>query len=269
MEQRWCLGNKKTNKVEKNLYPNQVAQRVFDHLREGLAEKDWVVWLPGWPSWKPLVDVPELIHEIGLLKKFTEDAPPPMPMMPPPPPMEVLQASEDKQNANKKAWENRKPETVNLIESPEVQPEPQPQQAEAKLHVIPEPTSSPIATHQPATVATPKNKAKSDSFAHKRKHERIFVRYRCIIRSTTLTFRTFTKDISLGGVALEDEIPQDLIGSECMIYITSPKANKNLKFKIALTSRSVAKYFSFQDVEPTLLEELEDWLEAHQQLSAA
>lgn len=235
MDQRWCLGNKKTNKVEKNLYPNQVAQRVIDHLKEGYTEVDWVVWLPGWPSWKPLNENQELLHEIKLLKKLAEEAPPPMslPMAPPPPPLEIVQAAEEKVQVNRKIWETRKPETV-------------------------APVVETVATSDP-----------NQNYANKRKHKRIFVRFRCIIRSATVTFRTFTKDISLGGVALEDEIPMDLIGTECMIYITSPKANKNLKFKIALTGRSVAKYFSFQDVNADLLSELGQWLEEHEQDSAA
>ncbi len=232
MDQRWCLGNKKTNKVEKNLYPNQVAQRVTDHIKDGYSEADWVVWLVGWPSWRPLNEIKELLHEITLLKKLSEEVPPPMfqPVIPPPPPLEVIIAAEEKIQVNKKNWETRKPETV----APPV---------DSKHH--------------------------HGNFANKRKHKRIFVRFRCIIRSTTLTFRTFTKDISLGGVALEDEIPMELIGTECMIYISSSKAKKNLKFKIALTSRSVAKYFSFQEADATLLEELGQWLEDHEQISAA
>jgi hypothetical protein len=235
MEQRWHLGNKKTNKVEKNLYPNQIAQRVIDSFREGFIEQDWVVWVAGWPTWKPLTEIHELIHEISIIKKLAEEAPPPpMPsnFSPPPPPMNL--------------------EKPGSLVKPLVS---------MKAHELPIPPSRP-------QVATDETEP-PDTTSQKRKHKRIFVRLRCIIRSSTLTFRTFTKDISLGGVALEHEIPIDLVGTECTIYITSPKVNKNLRFKVALTGRSVPKYFSFQQVDDIVIAELSQWLDEHSQISAA
>lgn len=225
MEQRWCLGNKKTSKVEKNLYPNQVAQRIIESFRDGYDESDWVVWLPGWPAWAPLTENTELMHEISLLKELANQPPPPMtlPVHPPPPINRI----------------NNKNEFINET-----------LQLEKNKKIVPIKTTF-------------------ESLIEKRKHHRISARYRCIIRSTTLTFRTFTKDISLGGVALEDEIPMDLIGTHCMIYISSSKINKNLRFKIILTSRSITKYFTFKDADQKLLEELKVWLDLEKNIKAA
>lgn len=134
------------------------------------------------------------------------------------------------------------------------------------------------ATHAPTHTHSKSHDSTEDNAAHakksplpypKRKHSRVFARFKCIIRSSSLTFRTFTHDISLGGVSLEDEIPADLIGIECMIYISSTKTHKHLKFKIAPTERCVAKYFSFQDADQGILNELSDWIDDHQKLTPA
>lgn len=245
MEQRWCLGNKKTNSMEKNLYGNQVAQRVVDGFTQGFSELDWLVWMVGWPSWQPLSKIEELMQEIQQIKDLAqviaEQAPPMMP-----PAMEESIPSDSMENKPHIAPVTVKAESVDRPSQEKSTPKP-PQKPDV---VLPTTTSD-------------------NSVTNRRKHKRYMARYRCIIRSSTVTFRTFTKDISLGGVALEDPIPAELMGVECIIYISSAKTNRNIKFKLALTSRGVAKYFAFTDADPEFTAELKAWLESESLALAA
>jgi hypothetical protein len=99
------------------------------------------------------------------------------------------------------------------------------------------------------------------NWSEKRKFKRADTRFRCIISSAAITFRTFTQNISLGGVALEDTIPNELLGNECTIYITSPNKRKNLKFNIKVTKRPGAKFFSFENADEAFMSELNQWIE--------
>lgn len=232
MTQLWSLGNHSTNEVNNNLSLDQVIEKALLLLESGLNEKLLMVWTQGWPNWMNINEVPEISEELKLKRKPALSEPPPLPPTSVPPlmkPKEVENISLKKEKNNTHAV------------SPKVSKE----------------NIQPI------------NRSTGENFTQKRKHHRIFSRLRCLIRTNTITFRTFTKDISLGGVSLEDEIPQDLIGQECSIYIASNKIKKNLKFKIALTERSVAKYFSFQDAPPDFLDELSTWLNDFEKNSKA
>lgn len=266
MEQRWFLANKKNKQVEKNLYGNQVAQRVIQGYSEGHLDEDWMVWSAGWTNWKPLTEIAELINEIQILAKIAEEAPPSMDFSLPSLPVENQDqnefASEDSQQS-KVAITDIKPLTIPSTPiSP--QSENQSHYEESRINEE-EPSSGSNLDHKAQPIPPARAHAETidqRAFTNRRRHPRFKARYRCIIRSSTITFRTFTVDISLGGVALEDPIPRDLLGSECLIYISSSKTKSNLKFKIALTGRAVSKYFSFEDADPLILEELQGWLQS-------
>jgi hypothetical protein len=243
MEILWSLGHRKTKVVEKNLYTNQLVQRVVESLANGDTVNDWMVWCPGWAKWGNLTEVAELMEEISILERLsnqieTRAEPPSFP--------QTSSSSEEKHqyhapqaptNSNSQANLNRNSEkTVNRDNI----------QASADS----KPESNKI-NNNPADV----------NWEEKRQFKRVHARFRCIIRSSSLTFRTFTKDISLGGVALEDTIPSELLGNECTIFITSSNNKKNLKFKIKVTPRPGAKFFSFENTNQEFINELNIWLE--------
>lgn len=99
-----------------------------------------------------------------------------------------------------------------------------------------------------------------------RKHERFELRFRVILRSRQITFRTFSKNISLGGIATEHPIPRDLINEDCTIYIANPSGEENIKFNIRFaTERQDTKYFYFTEISPTAIAKLQKWIESFQQ----
>lgn len=233
MINQWSLGIQSLQKVENNLTQFQLLDKIFGLLNSGTKESDLVLWQPEWQAWKGYTEVEEIKKEIELLKKQdVSKNPPALPKLTIPPPLTLtvdLKTKNDKfkiLNKETKSHFHNKNEIKPLVKN-----------------------DHPLVTNKNA-----------NSNSVRRKHPRIFARLRCIIKTETLTFRTFTQDISLGGVSLEDEIPQDLIGQKCHLYISSPKIKTNLKFKIALTERCVARFFSFQDAPDSVIEELSYWL---------
>lgn len=99
----------------------------------------------------------------------------------------------------------------------------------------------------------------------RRKYPRFDIRYRVIVRNDNLTFRTFSRNISLGGVALEMPVPEALLGSECQIYVGNPRTGENIRFSGKLVAnRNDSQFFVFLKSSPDSLTKLQKWVEAHQ-----
>jgi hypothetical protein len=257
MEILWSLGHRKTKVVEKNLYTNQLVQKVVESLASGDQVEDWMVWCSGWIKWKNLIDVSELMLEVNILKRLS--TPPEIPNseppnMPPEPPMpdsiEQFKAPPEPHVSlvkmpSAKVSEQEITKSRNDIEDEDTT-------NGNKKHPEEEKTSGSGSSYKEQT---------ETNWGEKRQFKRIDARFRCIIKSSSLTFRTFTRDVSLGGVALEDAIPNELLGNECTIYITSSNNKKNLKFKIKVTQRPGAKFFSFENTDAAFMNELNIWLE--------
>jgi hypothetical protein len=96
----------------------------------------------------------------------------------------------------------------------------------------------------------------------KRRHARFEARLKCIIRTETISFRTFVKDISMTGLALENEIPKDILDKTCHIFITSMDGKENIKFKIQSTSRGELRFFSFDKIDEFTEQKLRQWIYA-------
>lgn len=124
--------------------------------------------------------------------------------------------------------------------------------------------SFPLASGSaPGGSADPSASARSG--ADRRKYPRFDIRYRVIVRNDNLTFRTFSKNISLGGVALEMPVPEALLGSECQIYVGNPRTGENIRFSGKLVSnRNDSQFFVFLKSSPDSLTKLQKWVEAAQ-----
>ncbi len=234
MKNQWSLGDLSNQQVESNLSLTLLIEKIQQSLDSGVSEQDIVIWQPEWRDWKCFKDVPEIKNEIQkLMNQSAKDLPPPLPKITVPP---LPSISNSNSNSNNNLLKKNMQRATENIQSQNLKSEPKP--------------------IKPENTITRSN----ETFIQKRKHPRIFARLRCIIRTETITFRTFTQDISLGGVSLEDEIPQDLIGKQCSLYISSPKIKTNLKFHIDLTERCVAKFFSFHDAPSSIIDQLALWI---------
>ena len=70
----------------------------------------------------------------------------------------------------------------------------------------------------------------SKDAAEKRAHPRYEIRLRVIIKSGRHTYLTFTKDVSLGGLNLVNNVPESIFNTEAEIYISAPDQKNKVMF---------------------------------------
>ena len=90
--------------------------------------------------------------------------------------------------------------------------------------ISPAPVPVPAAAHVPAPTPAPAPQS------NRRAHERFNVKLQVVILSEENAFRTFTRNISMGGLALEKAIPKNLTGSQCSIFISDPTSHRKISF---------------------------------------
>ncbi len=152
------------------------------------------------------------------------------------------------------AWSEGFDDWKKVLEIPEIK-------AELESKPVKRNSSSPPPFKVPAKVIAKAPPQKPNSGGDNRKHERFDLKLRVIMRSNEVTFRTFTKNLSAGGVALEHEVPAHLLNKECHMYISDPESQSNIKFKATMVpNRNEAKFFLFTDLEDSDRNKFEIWL---------
>lgn len=149
------------------------------------------------------------------------------------------------------------PESEHLASQAETMPEDRVGRLETPQRQASFPLASTTDPSQAGMTAEPTGK-------ERRRYPRFDIRYRVIVRNDNLTFRTFSRNVSLGGVALEMAVPEALLGSECQIYVGNPKTGENIRFSGKLVAnRSDSQYFVFLKSSPESLTKLQKWVESH------
>lgn len=111
-----------------------------------------------------------------------------------------------------------------------------------------------------ATQAAAKS-VEAPDYRDRRKYERHNVRLSVIIQSDNLMFRSFTKNISLGGIALETPVPSIFMGSECAMIVTEPVSGEKAHFTGRLLNhRDTARYLSFFRASPESIVKMQAWI---------
>lgn len=125
------------------------------------------------------------------------------------------------------------------------------------------------ATPQPAIeIVQPRTEAKSGF--DRRRYPRYHARFRVIIKNENLTFRTFSLDVSLGGLAIETAVPPGCVGTISQLLIGNPTTGENISFTAKLlNARPESKYFSFVKSPQESLSRLQKWLIACEPLKRA
>lgn len=81
---------------------------------------------------------------------------------------------------------------------------------------------------------------------------------------------TFTKDISLGGIYVENTIPQDILNSEIEVYLSDPTGKKSILFRChPVGDMKNPCRFSFAKADERNLLKLSQWLDDLAKISAA
>jgi hypothetical protein len=95
----------------------------------------------------------------------------------------------------------------------------------------------------------------------KRRYERVEVRLRVVVIAGTRSFRSFSRNISKGGLLLENEIPKDVMNQQCRVIISSSDLKENIEFEAKLSGDSKnPKALSFQKGNDVFISKLESWL---------
>jgi hypothetical protein len=79
----------------------------------------------------------------------------------------------------------------------------------------------------------------------RRSSPRLAGRLRVVVVSGRVVFRTFSYDISEGGIRLEKPVPPELVSSVVDIFVSSPEYKSSLRFKARLIPDQ-ADAFRFQ-----------------------
>ncbi|MCM2324775.1 MAG: PilZ domain-containing protein, partial [Oligoflexia bacterium] len=95
----------------------------------------------------------------------------------------------------------------------------------------------------------------------KRRHQRYDVEFRVILFSGGKSFRTFSSNVSVGGMLLKQQVPKTMLNQMCRIFIGSV----NSKESIELTCRVIGdssnpRRLSFGDCDTATLKLLESWI---------
>jgi hypothetical protein len=67
--------------------------------------------------------------------------------------------------------------------------------------------------------------------AERRRHPRVKAKFRVIITNKAKTFITHTRDISLGGISLEHDVPSYIFDGECEIYVCGINNKESIVFR--------------------------------------
>lgn len=99
---------------------------------------------------------------------------------------------------------------------------------------------------------------------NQRKFPRHDIRLKVIISNKSKTFLSYTSNVSVGGVALEDNIPREFFipHSESEIFICSPKKNEFLAFRCQpVGDDQDPKRFSFGEIPEQSMLKFQNWID--------
>ena len=126
------------------------------------------------------------------------------------------------------------------------------------VSIAPAPIAQAPAT-APKTVVHEPSKGSLDG----RKNPRFDLRIKVILSNKEKTFLSYTQNISLTGVLLEDVIPVDFFqNDETEIFISSPKKNEFLAFRCKpVGDQTSPRRFSFGEISQDALVKFQEWID--------
>jgi hypothetical protein len=117
------------------------------------------------------------------------------------------------------------------------------------------PDASPVAAQSPIENATA-------AATERRKHRRHSVRTKIVVLFNGQAYRAFSKDISVGGLLLLNQIPWKFENATCSVFVSNPSGGQALEFtgKVLSDPKDPCR-FQFQNPSEKFLDTLNDWLE--------
>ena len=100
-----------------------------------------------------------------------------------------------------------------------------------------------------------------------RKHPRLELELKVIFVADKKTFRTKSKDLSLGGIQITDPLPESFYNKNIQVFISSPDLKISIKFEaILLPNKTSTTQIKFVSQNEGSLQFLEKWLSSVQNI---
>jgi hypothetical protein len=97
---------------------------------------------------------------------------------------------------------------------------------------------------------------------NKRKHRRFSLEFKVILIADGRTFRSFSDNISIGGMALKHKIPETMLNKNCRIIISRSDSLENIEFSCRIHGGpNDARRLEFVDCDPATVASLEKWIQ--------
>lgn len=93
------------------------------------------------------------------------------------------------------------------------------------------------------------------------------LRLQVVLITDQEAFRTFTKNVSMGGMALEKPVPKKLLGKDCTIFLSEPGSTAKISFAGTVLTESDGPNASrhrimFGECSDLSRDTLRQWLES-------
>lgn len=126
--------------------------------------------------------------------------------------------------------------------------------------VLPETESaSTVPASASAPVAPPPPEV--PRFDDRRSQPRFSTEFRVILVAGSQSFRTASKDVSLGGMKLREKIPHGFLSQKCIAYISHKDMRENIEVICEIVGDpSDPCRVKFHQPEPLRLKRLEEWI---------
>jgi hypothetical protein len=122
-------------------------------------------------------------------------------------------------------------------------------------------TAAPI---QSISVVREVEKKTSGGGRERRKHKRITVRLNVLVIKDKEVFKVCSKDISTGGLMLENPVPKEFMDSTVRIIVTSSDLSLNVQFEgIILEASARGSRIMFEGMKDTEQLKLKRWIEVN------
>ncbi len=235
-----------TGTQHSNLSKTQFVQT----LRQGISFTDWLCWTQGFSSWKKLEACPDLLSWVK--HNWTEkDGPPAIPT-------EYVLSKPIPENPSV-------PVSIPAAKAPVIPEETITARVEVNAD---DPTivmTAETATSENISVEFEQTTTSAkipNMIVNKRKHPRVKGRLRTILTNKAKAFITYSKDISLGGISVEHNIPKEILQGEIEVYISDPSGRKSVVFRCnPIGSDNDASRFTFSKTDDKQLTKLTNWLD--------
>lgn len=101
----------------------------------------------------------------------------------------------------------------------------------------------------------------ADAKRPERAHARVAGRLRILLIAGDRSFRSFSKNMSKGGVLLEHKIPAQFSTEACRVVIGSPDLKENLEFQGRVVNKGDQSALEFVGSKEIFMKKFESWME--------